>query len=110
MRSPPRERDVPAWLRRSLLRALQPEPGDRFPALQALLVEVARDPALHGDASRWAPWWLGSRARAGRPDPPRRPVPPCRGVDAPALELWTDAARARVATAFGATGRPAVDG
>ncbi|MBK7196374.1 MAG: tetratricopeptide repeat protein [Myxococcales bacterium] len=111
VRPPPRERDVPAWLRRPLLKALQPEPADRFASLPALLAELARDPALRRRrvALGAAALGLGALAVVGVT---RRPAaaPPCRGVDAPALALWTDAARARVAAAFRATGRPAVDG
>jgi tetratricopeptide (TPR) repeat protein len=110
VRPAPRDRDVPAWLRRPLLKALEPEPGDRFPSLAALLAELARDPALvrRRIALGAAAVALAALAIFGVTRRTAAP-PPCRGVDAPALALWTDAARARVAAAFRATGRPAAD-
>jgi len=40
----PRERRLPGWLRRLLLRGLARDPADRFPNMDALLAELARDP------------------------------------------------------------------
>jgi predicted Ser/Thr protein kinase len=45
LRPPPRDRDVPAWLRKLVLRGLAPAPGDRWPSMDALLHELRRDPA-----------------------------------------------------------------
>ncbi|MBZ0234379.1 MAG: serine/threonine protein kinase, partial [Deltaproteobacteria bacterium] len=46
VRPPPRDRDVPAWIRRPLVKALAPDPAERFASLELLLAELARDPAL----------------------------------------------------------------
>lgn len=37
MRSPPRGRAVPGWLRRACARGLSVEPAQRFPSVEALL-------------------------------------------------------------------------
>lgn len=42
---PPRERDVPVWLRRILVKGLSAAPGDRYPSMEALLGELGRDRA-----------------------------------------------------------------
>jgi tRNA A-37 threonylcarbamoyl transferase component Bud32/tetratricopeptide (TPR) repeat protein len=42
----PKRSDVPAWLRRLVLRGLSLDPGDRFPSMQALLRELERRPGL----------------------------------------------------------------
>jgi tetratricopeptide (TPR) repeat protein len=43
MRSPPPRGDVPTWIRRVLLRGLSVKPDERFPSMDALLSELARD-------------------------------------------------------------------
>jgi hypothetical protein len=40
LRPPPRDRDVPAWLRAAIVRGLAPEPRDRWPTIDALLAHV----------------------------------------------------------------------
>jgi tetratricopeptide (TPR) repeat protein len=45
VREPPRGRRVPAWLLRAVLRGLRPDPAQRWPSMQALLVVLGRDPA-----------------------------------------------------------------
>jgi len=45
MREPPSRVRVPAWLRKVLLRGLATKRDDRFPAMEALLAALARDPA-----------------------------------------------------------------
>ncbi len=42
----PSARVVPAWIQRPLLRGLDTDPGRRFPDMDALLVELGRDPAV----------------------------------------------------------------
>jgi eukaryotic-like serine/threonine-protein kinase len=48
MRSPPRDSDVPAWLRQIVLRTLQLEPAARFPDIATLTGELTRDRRRHG--------------------------------------------------------------
>ena len=43
---PPSDARVPAWLRRVLLRGLQPSPGQRYPSMTDLLAALGRDPAV----------------------------------------------------------------
>jgi serine/threonine protein kinase/tetratricopeptide (TPR) repeat protein len=42
---PPAESNVPAWLRRIIVRGLSTNPADRFPSMEALLDALANDPA-----------------------------------------------------------------
>jgi hypothetical protein len=41
----PRNGSAPRWLYRVLAKGLRPEPADRYPSMDALLVALARDPA-----------------------------------------------------------------
>jgi tRNA A-37 threonylcarbamoyl transferase component Bud32/tetratricopeptide (TPR) repeat protein len=41
---PPADSDVPAWLRKVVLRGLAAEPRHRYPSVEALLVDLDRDP------------------------------------------------------------------
>lgn len=42
---PPKNTVVPAWLQRAVARGLAIEPSHRYPSVEALLVEIDRDPA-----------------------------------------------------------------
>jgi tetratricopeptide (TPR) repeat protein len=42
---PPKDSDVPAWLQRVVTRGLAVDPGQRYPTVEALLVDLDRDPA-----------------------------------------------------------------
>ncbi len=44
VREPPKGSKVPTWLRRVLLRGLSVRPAERWPTMQALATELARDP------------------------------------------------------------------
>lgn len=44
IRSPPRTAHVPARIRRTLIRGLQPDPGIRWPDMNELLAELTREP------------------------------------------------------------------
>jgi serine/threonine protein kinase/tetratricopeptide (TPR) repeat protein len=48
----PPKHDVPAWLRRVLLRGLSVDPAARWPSMDDLIAELARDPAR--SRQRWA--------------------------------------------------------
>ncbi|HUQ06536.1 MAG TPA: serine/threonine-protein kinase [Kofleriaceae bacterium] len=106
VRPAPRDRDVPARLRRPLIRALAPDPAERFPSLAALLAELARDPAARRRRIALGAAGVGLAALAifgvaRRADG----AAPCRGVDQPALRLWNTRAREQVTASFRATGR-----
>jgi serine/threonine protein kinase/tetratricopeptide (TPR) repeat protein len=45
IREPPKGNNVPTHIHRVLVRALKPEKADRYPSLQLLLEDLARDPA-----------------------------------------------------------------
>jgi len=44
VRDAPQGADVPAWLRRVLLRGLRPNPDERYPSMETLLRDLERDP------------------------------------------------------------------
>jgi tetratricopeptide (TPR) repeat protein/predicted Ser/Thr protein kinase len=50
VRDPPQNRDVPAGIRKILLRGLRPDPADRWPDLKALLAELENDRLVAGRA------------------------------------------------------------
>ena len=106
VRPAPRDRDVPAWIRRPLLKALSPDPVDRFASLELLLAELARDPAQRRRRVGLgvAVLGLGALAVVGLTRSAGE-APPCRGVDQPALALWNQDARARLIAAFRGSGR-----
>ncbi len=43
---PPSEAEVPSWVFRALKRAFAPQPGDRYPTMEALLAALRADPVL----------------------------------------------------------------
>ncbi len=108
VRPPPRNTDVPAWTRQVLVRALSPDPVDRFLTMPAMLGALAHDPAVRrrrlaiglGGVAVVA---LGVGALVGLREPPPAP---CRRADAPVARAWAPAARARIVAAFAATDRP----
>ena len=108
VRPPPKASDVPVRVRRALVRALSPDPLDRFPSMHALLAELARDPAARRRRLGLGAAVVGlaglaviGLARGGEAG-----APPCRGADAPVARVWDAAARGRLTAAFVATGRP----
>ncbi|PRQ08570.1 Serine/threonine-protein kinase PknB [Enhygromyxa salina] len=58
---PPRFEEVPAWLRRVLLRGLAVNPDDRYPSITQLLAELGRDRVAWG---RWVVAGVGVVALA----------------------------------------------
>ncbi|HSZ84216.1 MAG TPA: serine/threonine-protein kinase [Polyangia bacterium] len=115
VRDAPPKTSVPGWLRRVLLRGLSVEPDARWPSMDALATQLARDPAR---ARRRAGLAVGALAlvtlssltlvRAAR-----RPALLCQGGPARLARLWepaTTAAHPRrdaVRAAFLASGAPA---
>ena len=97
--------DVPYWLRRVLLVALHPEPKERHPSMDALLVALGRDPgrtlkrtagvvALLGVVGLLA-WKSGTQQVA--------PVDPCAGAASPVHALWGPAKRQALEAHFAAS-------
>ncbi|MEA2700290.1 MAG: eukaryotic-like serine/threonine-protein kinase, partial [Myxococcales bacterium] len=46
VRTLPKDRGVPTWVRRALLRGLRPNPGDRYPSMAWLIGALEDDPAV----------------------------------------------------------------
>jgi hypothetical protein len=44
---------VPRWIRDVLLRGLRVNPGQRWPSMNVLLVELDKQPALANRSARW---------------------------------------------------------
>src|SRR5581483_4282391 len=101
-----KEAGVPRWIERAVMRGLSLDPVDRWPSMDALLDELARDPA-----SRWRRWVIGGvalgmlaagvivTARAARE---RREL--CAGGSARVASVWSTSAADAVSKAFKATG------
>ncbi len=107
VRPPPPGASVPAWLRAVLLRGLAPHPEQRFSSMEALLRELARDPAA--SRRRWA--W-GAAAALGltavgslvavQLEADRSA---CEGEGDALTDVWTPERRDALRSTFEATGR-----
>jgi tetratricopeptide (TPR) repeat protein len=98
--------EVPAWVRRAVLRGLSPRPEDRHPSMQALLAELARDPRR---TRRRAAMALGVVAIAGGAAAmawARAPADLCAGAARHLAGVWDEAVKGQVHAAFSATGMP----
>jgi hypothetical protein len=109
LREPPPGKDVPAWLRAILLRALATDPEARFPAMAPLVAALGSDPA----AARRRRLGLAALTVAAVGTAAlavlllRRDAPSlCHSGDAELAAVWGASARLRLESAFGATGRP----
>jgi eukaryotic-like serine/threonine-protein kinase len=114
---PPPKHDVPAWLRRVLLRGLSVDPAARWPSMDDLIGALARDPARTRRR-----WLLAAGAALGvaavgfaLARGSRRAEALCRGGPARLAGIWEPASpsaaahphREAVHAAFLASGRPA---
>ena len=100
---------VPRWLRRAVLRGLAVKPEERWPNMDALLVQLGRDP--------WRNTWkrgltitlpalaIGAGALAFQPEEPTAAAY-CEDVRDKLDDVWDDARREAIATAFAATELP----
>lgn len=108
VREPPRDRRVPGRVHAALSRGLAPRAADRHQSMSALLAELDRDPA------RTHRRWLVTLAFAGLAGVSafalgrdrERPAEVCQGARAELARVWSPERRARVESAFTATGRP----
>ncbi|MDC0719353.1 serine/threonine-protein kinase [Nannocystis bainbridge] len=97
---------VPPAIHRAILRGLSPEPGDRWPSMQALLGALERP--LRRDRRRWALAGGGAALIAGAiafavlPDAPAL----CTGAAEALAPTWNPQRRAGLDAAFAATGLP----
>jgi tetratricopeptide (TPR) repeat protein/tRNA A-37 threonylcarbamoyl transferase component Bud32 len=105
---PPRDTEVPAWVRAVVLRGLEHDPARRFPSMTALVESLERDPAQRrrrvlvagalAVVAAVAAYGLG---RSGAP-------PSCAGAAARLAGVWDDRVRQRMHDSFaraGAEGR-----
>jgi serine/threonine protein kinase/tetratricopeptide (TPR) repeat protein len=105
LREPPSGSDVPASLRRALVRGLDRDPQRRWPDMQSLLVELRFDP--HTRRRTWALsaaglGLLGALSwgvLASRPEPRAEP-PVCAGAAAALGDAFTSERREAIATHF----------
>jgi tetratricopeptide (TPR) repeat protein len=100
------EPPVPRWLRQTLERGLAESPAARFATMDELLRALGRDPAAR--RRRWAlaagvPLATGALF-AGLGYLQAQGALVCRGGEAEAAKVWSDARRTQVAAAFAATG------
>ena len=104
--APPKDRQVPARLRKVVLRGLAADPGARYPSMQALLAALADDPPPRRRRVALAIGVLalaggGALAVATRSDE----TDPCTG-DERAAAMWTPERRAALKAAFDASRQP----
>ena len=104
---PPRDRDVPRWLRRAVLRGLQVEPEQRYPDIRTLLTAL-RPKRLGTWRSVVAMGVLSLAAGAGsvamlRGEAPE-PVAYCDDVGSKLQGVWDDAIRDATREAFARSG------
>jgi tetratricopeptide (TPR) repeat protein len=101
--------DVPARVRRILVRGLATSPGDRYPNMDALLAELSHDPSrrrmmfVGGGAALVAGGLAVTLALAGA----NGDDDPCATADAPLASLWTDDDKRGLEASFRASGSPA---
>jgi len=109
IRDPNRAASVPSWLRAVLLRGLRTSPEDRYPNMEELLDELAKDPAqarrrwltFAGVAAIAALSAVGIYGLVREPDASDK----CTGVDEELAGVWCDDVAEEVREGFLATGR-----
>jgi tetratricopeptide (TPR) repeat protein len=108
-REPPKSTPVPAHVLRALLRGLRFERADRYPSMDALLRDLARDPAQKRRRVLLAAGGLalvaGCAFAAGRVATARTSQL-CAGADAEARAVWNPDVEERIGRALAATGVP----
>ncbi|MCP4659220.1 MAG: serine/threonine protein kinase [bacterium] len=106
VREAPAEASVPGWLRRVLLRGLEPDPAARFASMDELLAALAKDPALR--RRRWlvaaAVAVVSAAVPAGLFHLRSRQELLCQGAERRLQGIWDAARKAEIRAAFAATG------
>ena len=100
---------VPERLRAALTRALAVEPGHRWPSLEGLIAALERSRAVRGRSLALAAVAVGLMGAAFVGGRQQATAPPCDAGAGLAADVWTPLARARIQTAFRATGSPYAD-
>jgi serine/threonine protein kinase/tetratricopeptide (TPR) repeat protein len=108
VRPVPSGSSVPGWLRAVVLRGLHPRPDERWPSMEALLRELARDPVA--SRKRWALGGValvviaaGAFVLARQVEEERRS---CTPDEALLVGVWDPDRRAELEAAVTGTGRP----
>lgn len=108
MRAPPRGRTVPEYLRQLLVRGLATDPEQRYPSMEALLADLARDPGARRRrillAGGMAAAIVGSVA--GTYYLRESQLEMCAGAEERLIGIWDDARKTEVNEALLATGLP----
>ncbi len=109
----PGKSPVPGWLHGVIVRGLAFAPEERWPSMDALLAELARDPARIRRRRRWIAGGLGAGAIAlagalivGGLVAEDRRAAVCSGARAQVGEVWGHAQQAAIEQAMLATGVP----
>lgn len=108
IKDPPRDAEVPGWIRRVVVQGLAAEAGSRHPDMSALLDALERDPAtrrrrwMAGAAGIAVLGLLGVALRAGS----ETRAEACKGGEERVAAIWNDDTRDAVRTALRATGLP----
>ncbi len=104
---PPRDTQVPAWLRRVVLRGLSLSPEARYPSMDALLSELGRDPR-----AKQRQWLLGTAivglvalVSGGLYLQARSQPAPCQGAARSLAGIWDAPKQQALRTAFLSTGQ-----
>ena len=106
IREPPRDANVPGWIRQALMRGMAVNPSERFPSMEELLEALSQE---RRRAARRK--WLAAAcatgvglAAVGGFAYQRSQV--CAGIDGLMAQVWTPEAQGQLASSFAATGRP----
>src|SRR5262249_25585526 len=108
VRPPPKDTRVPLWVRRALLRGLRVKPEERYPTLEALLADLARDPGTRRRRALRGALVAGLAALPvfGTVRSRREQGLLCRGAERKLSGVWDDARKQTIHAAFLATGKP----
>mgnify|MGYP002619637328 CR=1 FL=1 len=104
LREPPRDRRVPAAIRRAIARGLHPDPDQRWPTLELLLAQLER---IRRPRLRW-PWLVAALgvAGAGWSVSGTDAEDPCHRLADEMHAIWNPNASDRLAAAFDESGVP----
>ena len=106
LQAPKQETRVPAWVRRVVLRGLSEAPSDRYPSMDALLAELARDPTRQRTLVAGATGVFAVVTALSLTLALRGTTDPCGGAPERVAPVWNDARGAKVRQALLATGSP----
>ncbi len=109
VREPPKGTSVPARVHRALVRGLSSDRAARYPSMNALLVDLTRDPArrrLVALAAAGAVGVVAVSAMGAARVATSRQAQLCSGSEAEAREVWNPDVQQRIERALLATGVP----